>query len=92
MEIVNGFVCLTCSDVAKAKRNIDPAKNPLQSTQTQGKGAASAQAGTDAQGASRASGATDARGVRDARGARDTVGVNQPLAASVRGTQVNVLL
>ena len=24
MEIVNGYVCLTCADAAKAKRHIDP--------------------------------------------------------------------
>lgn len=24
MEIVNGFVCLNCADVAQAKRHIDP--------------------------------------------------------------------
>jgi len=29
MQIVNGYPCLTCSDVAKAKRNIDPAETPL---------------------------------------------------------------
>jgi hypothetical protein len=83
MEIVNGFVCLTCSDVAKAKRNIDPAANPLQ---PQAKRAASVQAGTDAPGAKDASGA---KGALDAKGA---LGVNQPRAAGMRGTQVNLLL
>jgi hypothetical protein len=62
MEIVNGYPCLNCSDVAKAKRNIDPAANPLQQAQTQDKRPSA------------------------------TLGVNQPLAAGVRGTQVNVLL
>jgi len=62
MEIVHGYACLNCSDVAKAKRNIDPAAGPLQQMQKQDK-------------------RPDA-----------TLGVNQALAAGVRGTQVNVLL
>ena len=62
MEIVNGYPCLNCSDVAKAKRNIDPAAGPLQQMQKQDKRPEPA------------------------------LGVNQPLAAGVRGKQVNVLL
>jgi hypothetical protein len=37
MEMVNGYVCLNCSDVAKAKRGIDPAANPLQAAQGKNK-------------------------------------------------------
>ena len=64
MEIVNGYPCLNCSDVAKAKRNIYPAANPLQQAQKPDKPAPQALG----------------------------LSVNQPLAAGVRGTQVNVLL
>jgi hypothetical protein len=62
MEIVNGYPCLTCSDVAKAKRNIDPAASPLQAVAEQSERVEPAAA------------------------------ASQPLAAGVRGTQVNLLL
>jgi hypothetical protein len=76
MEMVNGYVCLNCSDVAKAKRGIDPAANPLQAAQGKNKSGA---ANTKDLGAKELA-------------AKDTLGVNQPLAAGLRGTQVNVLL
>ena len=28
MQVVNGYVCMNCSDVAKAKRTLDPAGGP----------------------------------------------------------------
>ena len=37
MQIVNGYACLNCSDVAKAKRGIDPAADPLQQLPKQDK-------------------------------------------------------
>jgi hypothetical protein len=70
MQIVNGYACLNCSDVAKAKRGIDPSANPLQAVQ----------------------GDKPGQNKGTAQGAKDALGVNQPLAAGVRGTQVNVLL
>jgi hypothetical protein len=76
MEMVNGYACLTCSDVAKAKRGIDPAANPLQA----------------AQGKDKPQAANPKELGAKALAAKDTLGVNQPLAAGLRGTRVNVLL
>jgi hypothetical protein len=64
MQIVNGYACLTCSDVAKAKRGIDPSANPLQAAQGDKPG----------QNKGTAQGAKDASGVNQplASGARGT--------------------
>ena len=67
LEIVNGYVCRDCTDVARAKKGEDPATKPN---------------------------SPEARDHKAPGAPRDDElrGVNRPLAAGERGTQVNLLL
>ena len=67
LEIVNGYVCKDCADVARAKKGEDPATKPN---------------------------SPDARDHKAPGTPKDDElrGVNRPLSAGDRGTQVNLLL
>lgn len=66
MEIINGYVCFDCSDVARAKKGEDPATKPN---------------------------SPEAKDHKPFGAPKDdeALGVNKPLAAGDRGTQVNLL-
>ncbi len=40
LQIVNGYACLNCSDVAEARRGVDPAQGPSGEAKAAGKAAA----------------------------------------------------
>lgn len=77
MEIVNGYPCFNCSDTAKAKKNIDPAKD-----QNAPPAAPDAHRSDNLQPAQ--SNAATSFGVAPTSD-------NQPLAFGQRGTQLNLL-
>ena len=89
MQIVNGVLCLNCTDVERAKKAAlngpADAQDPLQpSTTIANNGANGVSSPNDA-----TSGTPGTPGVTP--GDAPAFGVNQPLASGDRGTQLNLL-
>ena len=91
MQIVNGYVCQNCSDVALAKKDIDPA-HPDQGTANADASGKSGKTGGTAQGSSQPGFAANAVAFGGALGQANA---NSPVLANViasyqQGGQVNV--